>query len=172
MPRGTKKSKEEEKNVSTAKTTPVEKRTVKQTKTKAGKKSTSKINPVIEETVKPIKPKGESLQTADATNNNKQINNESENAEVTGETKSKTRKNRKKLTTEDILADIAIQYGGKETSTLEIVKKVKQDCKDKGYRKQIRKVSIYVKPEDGKVYYALDDNTDSIDLFNESSESE
>ena len=64
MPRGKRKSKEEEENVSTAKTTPVEKRTAKQTKTKGEKKSTSKTNPVVEE----------SLQVADAASHDKQIN--------------------------------------------------------------------------------------------------
>lgn len=165
MPRGKRKSKEEEENVSTAKTTPVEKRTAKQTKTKGEKKSTSKTNPVVEE----------SLQVADAASHDKQINNESKNAEVTKETKPtkpKMHKNRKKITTEDILSDIAIQYGDNETSVLEIVEKVKQDCKNKGYRKQVRRVSMYVKPEDGKVYYALDDTTDSVELFDESSQSE
>lgn len=54
---------------------------------------------------------------------------------------------------------------------MKIVEKMKQDCKNKGYRKQIRKVSMYIKPEDGKVYYALDDNTDSVELFDEFSQS-
>lgn len=181
MPRGRRRKVEEEENVSnakttpvenvlSAKTTPVEKRTLKQTKSKVEKKSTLKTNPVIEKTVKPVKPKGESLQVADATNHDEPINGKNENTKVTKETKPKTRRNRKKITTEDILSDIAIQYGDKETSVLKIVEKVKQDCKDKGYRKQIRKVSIYVKPEDGKVYYALDNNTDSIELFDNTAE--
>ena len=154
MPRGKRKSKEEEENVSTDKTTPVEKRTAKQIKTK-------------EESLQVVE---ESLQVADAASHDKQIN-----AEVTKETKPtkpKMHKNRKKITTEDILSDIAIQYGDNETSVLEIVEKVKQDCKNKGYRKQVRRVSMYVKPEDGKVYYALDDTTDSLELFDESNQSE
>ena len=89
MPRGKRKSKEEEENVSTDKTTPVEKRTAKQIKTK-------------EESLQVVE---ESLQVADAASHDKQIN-----AEVTKETKPtkpKMHKNRKKITTEDILSDIA-----------------------------------------------------------------
>lgn len=199
MPRGVKKSKEEEKkNVSIAKT---EENTLNKSKTmpdveetakpaeskvrKKKKSSTTKTTVEKSETMKPIEEnavvaesKIKEVEDSNVVNHEEQTNSKDEKTEMTEETKSKTSGSKKTRAAkrqpkkeEQLLSDIIIQYGGEEVSALEIVKRVKQDCKDKGYRKQIRRVSIYIKPEDGKAYYALEDNSDHINLFEDTKES-
>ncbi len=199
MPRGVKKAKEEEKkNVSVTKTeestlnkpkmkSAVEE-TAKSTESKVRKKkknSTTKTTldkpeteSVMEENSVLAESKTENVQDSDTVNYEEQTSGKNEKTEVTEETTPKTTGSKKTRAVkkqpkkeEQLLSDIIIQYGGEEVSALEIVKKVKQDCKDKGYRKQIRRVSIYIKPEDGKAYYALEDSSDHVSLFEDTHES-
>lgn len=177
MPRGVKKSKEDNKKTvvdNTEAEIKTESKEESDTVNRKGQKSSRSKKTKVTKEIKQAEPMEEIKQTeaveptkeTELTQEIKQTEPAKE-IDQTEKMKPKAHKNRKKITTEDILSDIIIQYGGEEVSALEIVKRVKQDCKDKGYRKQIRRVSIYVKPEDKRAYYALEGSSDSINLFEE-----
>ena len=61
---------------------------------------------------------------------------------------------------------VFVQYNGKEYDTAALVEQVKAAYAAEGHRvSAIKELNLYVKPEDGKAYYAVNQkNTGSVDL--------
>ncbi len=59
----------------------------------------------------------------------------------------------------DVAEDMVIQYGAIEVSTAEISKKVR-DSYLAGNDEQIKSLKIYVKPEDNRAYYVVNEETE------------
>lgn len=60
--------------------------------------------------------------------------------------------------------EVYIQFGAGEWNVSELVERVKADYMAQGHAAP-KKVSVYVKPEDGRVYYVVnDDHTGSVAL--------
>lgn len=64
----------------------------------------------------------------------------------------------KKYAKKDPKVTVFVQYAGKEADTADILKAVKKDYTKKTKRKasEIKKIELYVKPEEGAVYYVVD----------------
>lgn len=61
-------------------------------------------------------------------------------------------------------AQLFIQFGGKEYDYEEIVEKCKAAYKEGNSRKQVRTIKVYVKPEEHKAYYLVNDKNDSYSI--------
>ena len=61
--------------------------------------------------------------------------------------------------------ELFIQYGENEVAASEISAKVKEDYRQSGNEDEIRQVKIYVKPEENKAYYVINDVEGNVDLF-------
>ncbi len=61
---------------------------------------------------------------------------------------------------------VFVQYNGKEYDTAALVEQVRAAYAAEGHRvSAIKELNLYVKPEDGKAYYAVNQkNTGSVDL--------
>ena len=60
--------------------------------------------------------------------------------------------------------EMVIQFGENEVDVCDISEKVKEDYRQNGNDGEICHVKIYVKPEDNKAYYVIDDVEGNIDL--------
>lgn len=71
--------------------------------------------------------------------------------------KTTTRKTTKKETT-DVKADVFVQYQGIEVSEKAIMEKVVAAWEAEGKKASaIKRVKLYIKPEDGKAYYVINE---------------
>lgn len=60
--------------------------------------------------------------------------------------------------------EVIVQFGGKEISSKDIMDRAKQAYKDNGQTDKITSISAYVKPEENKVYFVINDTyQDSLD---------
>lgn len=60
--------------------------------------------------------------------------------------------------------EVLIQFGGKEISHKEILNRIRQNYKETGATDMISSLKAYVKPEESRVYYVINENiTGSID---------
>lgn len=65
---------------------------------------------------------------------------------------------------EESVVSTVIQYNNKDFNVDDIIASVKKDYSDK-YSEDVKNLAVYVKPEDGKAYYVVNDSiTDSIDI--------
>lgn len=55
--------------------------------------------------------------------------------------------------------DIVLQFGENEVSMAAISDRVRQNWKENGSGEELRDIKIYVKPEDNKAYYVINDET-------------
>ena len=62
--------------------------------------------------------------------------------------------------------DVILQFGGQEWNTAELLEQTKTAYVAEGHRASgIRKLSVYVKPDEGKAYYVVNDKASgSVDL--------
>ena len=60
--------------------------------------------------------------------------------------------------------ELVIQFGENEVAASEISAKVKEDYRQSGNEDEVRQVKIYVKPEDNKAYYVINDVEGNVDL--------
>ena len=72
----------------------------------------------------------------------------------------------KKTAKKVMLKETYIQFAGAEYKESEIMAKVEEAYKAEGHRlSSIRSIELYVKPEDGKAYYVINEKTaGSVDL--------
>lgn len=60
--------------------------------------------------------------------------------------------------------EVYIQFSGKEISHSDVMNRIHADYKENGAPEEIVSLNAYIKPEDGKVYYVVNDTyTGSID---------
>lgn len=72
-----------------------------------------------------------------------------------------TNKDAKKV---EATEDIFIQFGGKEISHKDILNRIRQAYKDSGATDTITSLNAYVKPEENRIYYVInEDVTGSIE---------
>lgn len=70
----------------------------------------------------------------------------------------KTTKKRGPKPASERTIDLHVQFGGKEVSYTELVNRVKEMWKEQGKREtSLKSLSIYVKPEEFKAYYVIND---------------
>lgn len=55
----------------------------------------------------------------------------------------------------EVRPEIVVQYQDKEFQQKEMVKAVKQAWKNEGRMERIKSMTIYIKPEDGMLYYVI-----------------
>ena len=62
--------------------------------------------------------------------------------------------------------NIVVQYGDRERNAEELLSLIKKDAMSKGVRDpEFEKVDVYIKPEERKVFYVVNENVDgSIDF--------
>ena len=58
-----------------------------------------------------------------------------------------------------------VQYRGNEIEQKEMIAKVEEAWRAEGNTVPIRDITMYVKPEDGKIYYVVNGLAGSCDLF-------
>lgn len=59
--------------------------------------------------------------------------------------------------------ELYVQYGGKEVAYTDLVNRIKEMWKDQGKREtSLKTLNIYVKPEDSKAYYVINEEKDCI----------
>ena len=82
--------------------------------------------------------------------------------------KTETKKTATKNTTakKEVTETVYVQFAGKEVAVSDMMPKIKKVWQKAGNRiKDIQDVKLYVKPEDGKVYFVInDDFSDSVDF--------
>ena len=62
--------------------------------------------------------------------------------------------------------EMVLQFGESEITAADISGKVKEDYSRNGNEEEIKLVKIYVKPEDNKAYYVINDTVQGdVDLF-------
>lgn len=54
--------------------------------------------------------------------------------------------------------EVIVQFGGKELSSKDIMERAKQVYKDNGQTDQVTSVTAYVKPEENKVYFVINND--------------
>lgn len=54
--------------------------------------------------------------------------------------------------------EVIVQFGGKELSSKNIMERAKQAYKDNGQTSEITSVTAYVKPEENKVYFVINND--------------
>lgn len=81
------------------------------------------------------------------------------------ETKQPARRGRKKA--EEVKKEITtiVQYRGNQIEEKDMIEKVESAWKAEGNKTPIETITMYVKPEDGKIYYVVNGLSGSVDLF-------
>lgn len=81
------------------------------------------------------------------------------------ETKQPAKRGRKKA--EEARKEITtiVQYKGHQIEEKDMIEKVENAWKAEGNKTPIETITMYVKPEDGKIYYVVNGLSGSVDLF-------
>lgn len=106
----------------------VKKETVEKVK-EVAKKTTKKAEEVAEKAVKTAKPKVEKA--------------------------TKAASEAVKNATSKVKEEVFVEFGGKSVLASDIIEKVKADYKASGNKAAIKKIQVYIKPEDGCAYYVI-----------------
>lgn len=115
------------------------------------KETTKKAGEAVEKAVKTAKPKVE-----------KAVKSAKPKVEKATKKATEAVKNVTSKTTEEIF----IEFGGKSINANEVVENVKKAYKADGNKAAVKKVQVYIKPDEGVCYYVVNDKAEGkkIDL--------
>ncbi len=86
-------------------------------------------------------------------------------AEKEEKTEPVKRRRRTEKTSNKMEITTVVQYRGNEIEQKEMIAKVEEAWRAEGNTVPIRDITMYVKPEDGKIYYVVNGLAGSCDLF-------
>lgn len=125
------------------------KKTAKKT-TDTAKKVAEKAKPAVEKATKAAKPAVEK-----ATKAAKPVVEKA--AKVAKPAAKKVASTAKKAAAKVVKEEVVVEFGGKSVNMADVVENVKKAWKADGNKGIVKKVQVYVKPEEGVAYYVVND---------------
>lgn len=142
---------------------PAEKAEVKEETAEVAAEAPVEAAPEAKEEVKPKRGRKKKTETEAAAVEQKTTKKKT--TEKKTEEKQPARRGRKKA--EEVKKEITtiVQYRGNQIEEKDMIEKVESAWKAEGNKTPIETITMYVKPEDGKIYYVVNGLSGSVDLF-------
>lgn len=145
-------------------TAPAEKAEVKAETAEVAAEAPVEAAPEAKEEVKPKRGRKKKTETETAAVEQKTTKKKTTETKKTEE-KQPAKRGRKKA--EEVKKEITtiVQYRGNQIEEKDMIEKVETAWKAEGNKTPIETITMYVKPEDGKIYYVVNGLSGSVDLF-------
>jgi len=144
-------------------TTPIEEKKT----TRRGRPPKKAVDPVANEEVKTETEVAKEVKTeaAEPEKTVKKRATRKTTASKTSETAPKRGRKKKEESASTVEVKTIIQFRGEEAEQKDMLAKIEADWKEKGNKGTIENITMYVKPEDRKIYYLVNGLAGSVDLF-------